>query len=244
MRRLRTFAVVLLTTATLLGVLASSAFAAYHDVYGWCNPQRNGGGVQWWAGSEETDYSSVTGIKANIKEVNSYVYGTADTTAWVMLSGPASLDLAQVGWEENNAGTRWVFVQYKSTSGTFPLCHWAGKSLGTNTNYKVEYEYVGNGNYKFFFYAAGSILLGAVSSFDPTKSSVMGEVKNLGSQTPGWSGYVETFYSAYRRSGMNWYGTSSYTLFYGDNAGVSNTTYQKYVYAGSGNSYIYDRAAC
>ena len=78
--------------------------------------------------------------------------------------------------------------------------------------------------------------------FDPTKSSVFAEFQNHDSQTPGWSSYIESFYNAYRRSGMNWYGSSTWAYFYGDNHGATDASISGYTYAGSGNSYVWDKA--
>lgn len=207
-----------LVTVLLSLVMASVVFTS-PVMASSCDPGRSAQSGTWFAGSEETDFPTVTGIRANVWESDVYVSLTTNvpTSSWVMLNaGPGQL--AQVGWLEQAFNARKVFVQFLDASGNYPLYKYDPLAEDQFTTYQVLYSHT-SGN--FGFYVDGVKKLGPPASFNPSKSQVMGELKNLNNQMPGIPSSKHVFASANRRSGDQ----STWLTFYGDNAGTSNNNY-------------------
>jgi len=74
------------------------------------------------------------------------------------------------------------------------------------------------------------------AQWDPSKSQIMGELKNLNNQMPGTTAHRQHFHNADRRSG-----TSTWTDFWGDNYGTSNNNYFGFARYAGGHTEIWDK---
>ena len=175
----RHFRAIAASTAAVLvlGITASPSIASS------CDPDRLNLTKHYFAGSQETDYSGVTGIRANIREEDVYVdYLTTGTTAWVMLEGSLANEWAQIGWYEGAFNDRHVFLQYWHNDGNFATFFFDPKTEETLTEYAVNFRY---GTTKFKFFADGVLYREANASFNPSMSSVFGETQDRANQMPG-----------------------------------------------------------
>ena len=219
-------AVVSLLVATLLAGAFASPVVAYS-----CDPGRSSNQTNYFAGSEETDFPNVTGIRADVYESDVYVdlFTNIHTSAWVMLNGAAG-QLAQVGWKEAAFNDRNVFVQLLHNGG-YPITEWAPETEDTYTDYQVLYQ-----GGQFRFYKDDNLIKVYTAQWDPSKSQIMGELKNLNNQMPGTTAHRQHFHNADRRSG-----TSTWTDFWGDNYGTSNNNYFGFARYAGGHTEIWDK---
>jgi hypothetical protein len=200
----------------LLFVAASlSAAAVPAPALARCNPFRTNNGIAYDVWHRNSDITSTGGVYANLLNYSVYAATSAATRGVVGFDYPADATnkYAEIGWTENNAGTRHTMVQYIK-SGSVYTFNYGSYRTGSYTYYTALYD---PSNQQMKFEAAGTTLKQVTGSWVPYRGYLDSVIWTLASQMPGGTSAHEWWKDAhvYRGGWHNFNETSSTT----------NTTY-------------------
>lgn len=223
-------------------VLGTTSLATAPSVLASCspNPPRTHDSQSYFAGTQRTVGSSLTGVKANIEEYQPWMGYPSQVQQWVMLTKTDLSEWAQVGWRvlRNGSGTysRYSWWQYTYAGPGFFDGYYAAAPLGTLPTYRVEYVFNTDlGVWQFRFYRDVTQLASVTIWTGPTLAEVYGETNTRRDQMPGGTTNYNQFTGVYYRTGTSTW--NPFSAAAGANDGMIHGA------SGSGTSYwIWDKA--
>lgn len=164
-------------------------------------PAASGGGNYHVGVKAFTDASYMGGVYGQLENYNPIVAGGdpayGGTVAWVMI-GNSPYSWAQIGWMKKKDGSRATFVQGHTSAGSFlNLRNLPVDSVGTYTDYGVEYSPAGNPFFRFKK-SGTSIVNWNYNNFVPNNAQASGEITDHGDQYPGDGGNWMGFYDIHK----------------------------------------------